>query len=124
MKYGTPNCPTCGEAVEGEVDIVPARSDVVQQDDGSFEYSGNTELFWESQVNERDWDARHPIARALAAALGNLTKMVEDGDYTTVELDEAKMALIRYAAATDTSVLVSVKCSAAHRWDTTREEML
>lgn len=51
MKFDKPNCPECGEIAIGTVDMVPARSRIFQTADGSFEYEGDTELFWETQYS-------------------------------------------------------------------------
>ena len=43
---------------------------------------------------DNEADARlFAAAPAMYEALGNLLKMVEDGDYTTIELNEARAAL-------------------------------
>ncbi len=63
MKYSKPNCPECGEVLAGECDYIPARARVYRLEDGSFDYTGDTEEFWDGQSNEIEIE-RHILTRA------------------------------------------------------------
>ena len=49
MKITPAICPECGESVLGTVDEIPGVACVVANDDGSFDYSGETTVFWDGQ---------------------------------------------------------------------------
>jgi len=49
MKWDIEKCPTCGEEVSGTLETVHGQALVTKQDDGSFEYSGQTRVFWDGQ---------------------------------------------------------------------------
>jgi hypothetical protein len=53
MKFDKPNCPECGEVAAGTVDLIPARANFEEElsDDGSFEYSGQTDVYWDGQYS-------------------------------------------------------------------------
>jgi hypothetical protein len=54
VRYQTPKCPECGEILQGECDMTPGCAEVEELPDGTFDYTGNTEMFWDGQVNEHD----------------------------------------------------------------------
>ena len=54
MRFITPRCPECGELPWGTNDTVPCVALLDEQPDGSFEHSGETEVFWDDQTNEAD----------------------------------------------------------------------
>jgi hypothetical protein len=54
MKFGTPNCPECGKPVTGTLESVQGTAEVVQNEDGSFDWGGNTEICWDSQETVHD----------------------------------------------------------------------
>lgn len=56
MKYAIPKCPECGETLQGECDFTPGVAEVseVEDEPGTFEYTGSTEMFWDGQQNEHD----------------------------------------------------------------------
>lgn len=94
MKYGTPKCPECGQTLAGECDLIPGRAEVFEREDGTFEYTGNTEVFWDGQANETNEEAHV------------LTKYKIDARDAMGPVHD----------------LVRVECSKAHQWDTTRED--
>lgn len=49
MRWAIEKCPTCGKEVSGTLETVQGQALVTKQDDGSFEYSGQTEMFWDGQ---------------------------------------------------------------------------
>jgi hypothetical protein len=49
MRWDIEKCPTCGEEVSGTLETVQGQALVTKQDDGSFEYSGQTRMFWDGQ---------------------------------------------------------------------------
>lgn len=52
MRYTIPNCPKCGERLVGECEFIPGLAEVEQQPDGSFEYTGETTLYWDLSRNQ------------------------------------------------------------------------
>lgn len=56
MKFDPEKCPVdkCGELAEGTVDRLYGKAVLTHHDDGTFEYSGFTEVWWGSQVVEKD----------------------------------------------------------------------
>lgn len=54
MKFTPCNCLECGEPLMGTVETVPgvALMDQDQDEDGHFEYSGETKIFWEGQTTD------------------------------------------------------------------------
>lgn len=52
MKFEPMVCPECNKQAIGAADYVPACATFTQPDaNGHVEYSGNTELFWDGQMN-------------------------------------------------------------------------
>ena len=47
-------CPTCGGPPEGTVDTIPAIARLIQLDDGTFEYEGDTRVCWNGQTTNTD----------------------------------------------------------------------
>lgn len=52
LQYAIPRCPICGADIAGEVDLVPGRSEVERNADGTYQYTGETDMFWDGQENE------------------------------------------------------------------------
>lgn len=66
MRYRLPNCPTCGRDVDGEADYVPGRALVTRLTDGSYEYDGETDMFWDGQMNELEIERLHGFTKSPA----------------------------------------------------------
>ena len=49
MKFKISNCPECGEPPKGIVEELQGLAFLLEQDDGSFEYAGQTDMWWDSQ---------------------------------------------------------------------------
>jgi hypothetical protein len=56
MKYTVSRCPTCGGLPVAELNTVPVFASLVENDDGGFDYSGNSEVDWNSQEPWLDED--------------------------------------------------------------------
>ena len=55
MTFDPPTCPECGEPPRGTLETVQACAEFEKDDDdatpeGGYEFSGHTEVFWDSQV--------------------------------------------------------------------------
>jgi hypothetical protein len=48
---GPLKCPECGEEIIGSVDLVPGCALMNVEPDGTFEWAGETEMFWDGQYN-------------------------------------------------------------------------
>jgi hypothetical protein len=46
-------CPECGDLALGSTDLVPGAAYIDFQPDGSFDWAGETEVFWDGQYNAR-----------------------------------------------------------------------
>ena len=49
MKYTVSKCPTCGGLPVAERNTVPVFAGVVENEDGGFDYSGNSKVDWNAQ---------------------------------------------------------------------------
>lgn len=76
MQFEPSNCPECNEEPAGTLEDLTACAEFEKQPDGSYEYSGYTEVYWDSQMtrtvhskqegskvvllcdNGHDWEAR------------------------------------------------------------------
>jgi len=58
MEFNPCKCPDCGEVAVGTIEVLHGRADLIQLDDGSFEYGGETEVFWDGQMSVRDKKGR------------------------------------------------------------------
>ena len=56
MKYTVSNCPTCGGLPVAEVNRVPVLAGLIENDDGGFDYSGNSKVDWNAQEAWLDED--------------------------------------------------------------------
>lgn len=55
MKFTTINCPNCGEFARGTVETLSGAALLSDpKPDGSVEYSGETEIWWDEQRTVRD----------------------------------------------------------------------
>ena len=56
MKYTVSRCPTCGGPPVAEFNTVPVFAGVVENEDGGFDYSGNSKVDWNAQQAWLDED--------------------------------------------------------------------
>lgn len=54
MKVLTPHCPTCGALARGTLEVLTGCAELTLNEEGVGEYSGNTVVFWDGQMTERD----------------------------------------------------------------------
>ncbi len=54
MNLETPHCPQCGELAKGTVEQMKGCANLLRHHDGSFEYSGSTEIWWDEQRTVTD----------------------------------------------------------------------
>jgi len=62
MKFATPRCPTCQQLAAGTLESISGRADLNVEEDGSADYSGHTEVFWDEQKTVMDDDGRVTLA--------------------------------------------------------------
>lgn len=58
MRFDPDKCPECGQKPRGTADTIPGVAEFVENDDGSFDYCGNTDVFRDGQMTETDEDKR------------------------------------------------------------------
>lgn len=58
MKLLTPTCPECGATARGSVERVPGRADLDIAPDGTTQYEGWTEIWWDEQTTLTDDQGR------------------------------------------------------------------
>jgi hypothetical protein len=58
LKIEIPNCPQCGLAARGTVEKLTACAEFEYADDGTIEYSGFTDPFWNEQKSVYDKSGR------------------------------------------------------------------
>lgn len=58
MRFDPAKCPECGQEPIGTYDTLLCRAEFEKQPDGSFEFSGNTEIFYDTQETEKDEKGR------------------------------------------------------------------
>jgi hypothetical protein len=51
MKIIPSDCPQCGERVYGTADIIPGTALLIENDDGTFDYAGETKVDWDGQTH-------------------------------------------------------------------------
>ena len=55
MTFDKPKCPKCGKPPEGTIDRLMGCAVLDEpNEDGSFDYSGTTEVWWDEQKTVRD----------------------------------------------------------------------
>jgi hypothetical protein len=128
MKYAIPNCPECGELLRGESDLTPGCALVTRFEDGSFDYAGETDVFWDGQINRRDISDGTALAGTVEAILESAGYASGEAEPTLRELNvslktlaAARKALLDWKAS-PTNQIVAVQCANGHEWDTKRED--
>ena len=59
MRFDPPKCPECGEDPLGTLEDLTGRAEFSrQEDDGAYEYSGSTEVFWDGQMTRTDEEGK------------------------------------------------------------------
>jgi len=58
MRFDPNVCPTCGGRARGTMETLPGLAEFDVNDDGSYEYGGYTEVFWDGQVTDKDDEGR------------------------------------------------------------------
>ena len=58
MRFQTLNCPTCGEQARGTVERMAGAALLTHQPDGSSEYEGTTDIWWDEQRTQIDAEGR------------------------------------------------------------------
>ena len=56
MKYTVNRCPACGGPPVAELNTVPVLAGLVENEDGGFDYSGNSKVGWNAQQAWLDGD--------------------------------------------------------------------
>lgn len=58
MKFEQDHCPECGEELRGTCDTIPGCAVMSRQENGSYEYVGETDVFWDGQMSEKDEEGK------------------------------------------------------------------
>lgn len=58
MRIKTPKCPECGKELRGTVEEVTGVALVSDQGDGDYQYDGETDMDWNTQVSVKDQKGR------------------------------------------------------------------
>lgn len=53
MRFNPNTCPRCGSPFEGQLDVIPGVALMTQFEDGSYEWTGTTDVHWDGQMPER-----------------------------------------------------------------------
>lgn len=54
MKVLTPRCPECGALARGTLEAISGCAEMNLDERGEGEFTGNTAVFWDGQMTERD----------------------------------------------------------------------
>jgi hypothetical protein len=65
MKIEPAKCPECGEPAEGTLETVTGKALLLKNDDGTYDYAGETKIWWDEQRTVRDAEGR---ATAICSA--------------------------------------------------------
>jgi len=58
MRFDPDKCPECGKDPRGTIDEIPGCALIDRQEDGSFEWAGETDVWWDGQMTVRDDEQR------------------------------------------------------------------
>jgi hypothetical protein len=58
MRFTPDVCPDCGEPIYGTCDMIPGAALLTANDDGTFDYSGETDVFWDGQTTNEAGEDR------------------------------------------------------------------
>ena len=58
MKFEPFLCPTCGQSPRGTIETVNGVAEFVHHDDGTVEYSGYTEIWYDGQMTDKDGEGK------------------------------------------------------------------
>lgn len=58
MRFDPPTCPECGEEPQGTLETLPGCATFRRLKDGTCEYGGSTEVFWDGQMTNLDKEGR------------------------------------------------------------------
>ena len=58
MKFQQPQCPECGQDPTGTVENIPGLAQLTRNEDGSFDYTGDTEMWWDEGETRTDDQGR------------------------------------------------------------------
>jgi hypothetical protein len=61
MIFDKPNCPECGAKAKGTLETLQACADLDFADDGTAEYNGYTDVYWDSQKSVVSDDPSSPF---------------------------------------------------------------
>jgi hypothetical protein len=77
MKITPSKCPECGEPVRGTIERLMGCAQVFEKEDGTFEYDGWTDIWWDEQKTVHAKDGR---TRVTCANGHDWLAAVEDED--------------------------------------------
>jgi len=77
MKITPSKCPKCGEPVRGTVERLTGCAQLFENEDGTFEYDGTTDIWWDEQKTVYAKDGR---ARVICDNGHDWLATVEDED--------------------------------------------
>jgi len=58
MRFDPPQCPQCGQLAKGTLESIPGLARLLLDEDGSAEYAGSTDVYWDDQETIRDEQGR------------------------------------------------------------------
>lgn len=58
MKFNPDRCPKCGGYAMGTGETIPGVAMMSREDDGTFEYDGETEVGWDGQTTDTSDDGK------------------------------------------------------------------
>jgi hypothetical protein len=61
MRIQPANCPVCGEIAHGTLDTIPGVALLMPNEDSSFDWAGETEVFWDGQTTDLDAEGRATV---------------------------------------------------------------
>lgn len=99
MKYMVSRCPTCGGLPVAELNTVPVFAGLIENDDGGFDYSGNSKVDWNAQEawldmvywkGEKFWLGKlmeHPEIMTQGETVEELEENIKDA-YRSMVMDD------------------------------------